>query len=171
MKGVTGRPLSFSVSLWGGEKKTFRNKLLPFDGKGLRLSAGRLRQVFIDTPELLKNNQNSFSILILRCVADFRDLVEELLQQTVQPGFGHSHGPHFVGDVAHLHHDLHQLEEEPPFFNGRQPDRRPPAASTHHFLVVFVAEVKNRLDGFELVEDFVVSRHVGGQNAPKETTF
>lgn len=41
-----------------------------------------------------------------------RNLVEELLQQTVQPGLGHRHRPRLVGDVAHLHHDLHQLENK-----------------------------------------------------------
>ena len=38
----------------------------------------------------------------------------------------------------------------------------------HHFLVVLVGEVENRLHDFELVEDLVVSRHVGGQNAPED---
>lgn len=39
--------------------------------------------------------------------------------------------------------------------------------SSHHFLVVFVGEVEHRLHDLELVEDFVVSRHVGGQDAPE----
>lgn len=38
----------------------------------------------------------------------------------------------------------------------------------HHFLVVLVGEVEHRLHDFELVEDLVVSRHVGGQNAPAD---
>lgn len=38
----------------------------------------------------------------------------------------------------------------------------------YHFLVVLVGEVKHRLHGSELVENFVVSRHVGGQNTPEK---
>lgn len=36
-------------------------------------------------------------------------LVEELLQQAVQPGLGHLHGPRLVGDVAHFDQDHHEL--------------------------------------------------------------
>lgn len=41
----------------------------------------------------------------------------------------------------------------------------------YHFLVVLVVEVENRLRDFELVENFVVSRHVGGQNTSGEKFF
>lgn len=41
----------------------------------------------------------------------------------------------------------------------------------YHVLVVLVAEVENRLRDFELVENFVVSRHVGGQNTSVKVFF
>lgn len=34
----------------------------------------------------------------------------------------------------------------------------------YHFLVVLVGEVESGLQDFELVENFVVSRHVSGQD-------
>ena len=43
--------------------------------------------------------------------------------------------------------------------------RRGQKLSPYHFFVVLVGEVEHRLHDFELVEDFVVSRHVGGQDA------
>lgn len=48
--------------------------------------------------------------------------------------------------------------------------RRAPGGGdyAHHFLVVFVGEVENGLDAFELVENFVVPRHVRRQDAPEE---
>lgn len=39
------------------------------------------------------------------------------------------------------------------------------SASSHHISVVHIVEVKSRQDGLELVENLVVLRHVGGQNA------
>lgn len=40
---------------------------------------------------------------------------------------------------------------------------------THHFLVILVGEFEDGLDGFKLVENFVVPGHVCRQNAPVET--
>lgn len=37
----------------------------------------------------------------------------------------------------------------------------------YHFLVLLVVEVENWLQHFELVENFIVPCHVGGQDASK----
>lgn len=39
------------------------------------------------------------------------------------------------------------------------------STSSHHVSVVLIVEVKSWQDGLELVENLVVLRHVGGQNA------
>lgn len=44
------------------------------------------------------------------------------------------------------------------------------APLSHHVSVVLVGEVERWQNGLELVEDLVVSRHVGGQDAPAART-
>lgn len=39
------------------------------------------------------------------------------------------------------------------------------STSSHHISVVLIVEVKSGQDGLELVENLIVLRHVGGQNA------
>lgn len=99
-------------------------------------------------------------------------LVVELLQQAVQPGLSHLHGPSLVGYVADFDENHHQLQKD------KQPGvLGPPPRSwfpfkvqllhvPHHVSVLLVVEVESRQDGFEFVEDLVVPRHVRGQDAP-----
>lgn len=106
-------------------------------------------------------------------------LVVEFLQEAVQPGLSHFHGPGLIGYVTHFDQNHHQLHT-----NHNEKTRRPiyisclvhddvqgsclHSHSTHHISVVLVGEVKGRQEGLELVENLVVSRHVSGQNASAE---
>lgn len=47
---------------------------------------------------------SAFSVLI--------DLVVKLLQETVQPGLRHLHGPGLIGYVAHFDQNHHQLHAQ-----------------------------------------------------------
>lgn len=101
-------------------------------------------------------------------------LVVELLQQAVQPGLCHLHGPRLVGYVAHFDENHHQLQTGTrckslkttccflllPTCNAKQLSH-----SAHHVPVLLAGEVKRRQDGLELAEDLVVPRHVCGQDA------
>lgn len=143
MNGVTGRPWSFSVSLCTQEQKQ-------------RLILSKCVRRIVDSELLFQLKTEN--------------LVEELLQQTVQPGLGHGHRPGLVGDVAHLHHDLHQLRRK------RMSRVKRPEHLYHnclpwpyHFLVLLVAKIKHGLDDLEPVEDLVVPCHVCGQDAPGRT--
>lgn len=109
-------------------------------------------------------------------------LVVELLQQAVQPGLCHLHGPRLVGYVAHFDENHHQLQTGTRLqklknnlllsrtfckFRFLLPTRNAKrlSRSAHHVPVLLAAEVKRRQDGLELVEDLVVPRHVCGQDA------
>lgn len=75
-----------------------------------------------------------------------RTLREELLQEAVQPGFGHVQGPRLVGDVGHLD-EYH----------------------AHEVRVRLVRVVEGGRYLLELRDYLVMPRHVGGQNAPDDS--
>lgn len=100
-------------------------------------------------------------------------LVVKLLQQAVQPGLGHLHGPSLVGYVADFYENHHQLRQDKQsavfskcvYDAGFYSDRISCSVS-HHVSVLLVAKVESWQDGFEFVQDLVVPRHVRGQDAP-----
>lgn len=103
----------------------------------------------------------------------FSHLVVELLQQTVQPGLSHLHGPRLVGYIAHFDQNHHQLHTHTTLKTQILNSITLLIVfglclhllSSHHFSVLLAGEVKSRQDGLELVENLVVSRHVSGQDA------
>lgn len=78
----------------------------------------------VDSVNVCKKNRKLEFLFQLKT----ENLVEELLQQTVEPGLGHGHRPGLVGDVAHLHHDLHQLRR----IKRRSPVKRPERLYHNH---------------------------------------